>query len=509
METELTLKVPPAALERIRSHPVLAERARGAPREHHLTDTWYDTPERELWKHGLTLRVRSNKDEQDSWIQIARSVSAPQGRGAWESALPGGQPQPALLARQVKSAALARLLADEDIAARLQPVFLSSIRRTTWDIVLPDGRQLACALDAGDLACGDRHAQLSELELALARGDPAELFALALALHQDIPLELAGASLAARGHAMLADEPAPAVKAERIRLGSRMSLEDAFQRIGLSCLRQVEANLPGVLRKDVESLHQMRVGLRRLRALLDMFAHLAAPPAEMLDSLDWLSGELGAARDWDVLAGSTLDHAADGTGCADGADLAALRSAAQDKANGAHKQLLHTLHAPRTTLLMLQLGGWLRGRQWREGGALPKNSALAARATRGLRPLLRKAEQRLARRIAKLDPRDAPARHRVRIAAKKARYAAEFFHDLLPAKRTKRYTVRLAKLQDRLGVLNDFAVADRLLDGLAAGHGQAPRQAAWARGYLAAVGEAESRRLDKPLRRVAKRRIAA
>ena len=293
--------------------------------------------------------------------------------------------------------------------------------------------------------------------------------------------------------------PAPAVKAERIRLGSHMTLEDAFQCIGLSCLRQVEANLPGVLRKDVESLHQMRVGLRRLRALADMFAHLAAPPAAIRDSLDSLSVELGAARDWDVLAGSTLDHAGDDI---HGIDLAALRTAAQDKAKGAHQGLLHTLHAPRTAVL-LELGGWLQGRQWRSDGILPEGSALAGRARRGMRPLLRKAEQRLARRVGKLDPQDAPARHRVRIAAKKARYAAEFFRDLLPRKRAKRYIARLAELQGRLGTLNDFAVADRLLDGLAAGHGEAPRQAAWARGYLSAIGEAESRRLGKPLRRVA------
>ena len=32
METELTLKVPPSALERVRSHPMLAERAQGGGR---------------------------------------------------------------------------------------------------------------------------------------------------------------------------------------------------------------------------------------------------------------------------------------------------------------------------------------------------------------------------------------------------------------------------------------------------------------------------------------------
>ncbi|HBI67927.1 MAG TPA: inorganic triphosphatase, partial [Massilia sp.] len=58
METKLTLKVPADELERLRRHPVLHERALGEPVEHHLVDTYYDTPERALWKAGLTLRVR-------------------------------------------------------------------------------------------------------------------------------------------------------------------------------------------------------------------------------------------------------------------------------------------------------------------------------------------------------------------------------------------------------------------------------------------------------------------
>ncbi|WP_020651685.1 CYTH and CHAD domain-containing protein [Massilia niastensis] len=501
METELKLKVPPAALERMRSHPVLSERSQGAPREHHLTDTYYDTPERELWKHGLSLRVRNDND---TWVQTAKTAGARfcglDQRGEWESALPDGQPRPGLLARQVRDGRLADVLTAPGIAQRLQPVFRSSTRRTSWDIPLADGRQLACALDAGDLACGDRHTEISELELELKRGDPAELFELALDLHRDIPLEMSNDSKAARGYAMLEDAPLRAVKATPVRLGRDMTLEDAFQCIGLNCLRQIEANVAGVLRKDVESLHQMRVGLRRLRALADMFEELAAAPAEIREGLDWLAGELGAARDWDVLADTTLDRI-------HGIDPAALRQAAHDKANALHGKMLQTLHAPRHTQLMLQLNGWLRGRQWRGVDALPKGAPLAERALRGARPLLRKAEKRLARRIKALDPADAPMRHRVRIAAKKARYAAEFFHDLMPGKRTRRYISRLSKLQDRLGALNDMAVAGQLLDELTGGRGQIPRQASYARGYLAAQAEAGSEDLGKALKGVAKLRI--
>lgn len=290
------------------------------------------------------------------------------------------------------------------------------------------------------------------------------------------------------------------VKAEPVRLRARMTLEDAFQCIGVNCVRQIEANIPGVLHKNVESLHQMRVGLRRLRALLAMFEDLAAPPVALHAGIEWLSGELGPARDWDVLTESTLEKV-------QGIDAAALRQAAHERAVAHHAQILFVLREPRFDELMAQLNDWLQERRWRPDGVLPKDSPLQERAWKGALPLLRKAEKRLAKRIDGLDASDAPGRHRVRIAAKKARYAAEFFRDLLPARRVKRYVGHLEGLQDRLGALNDLAVAEHLLDELKGGSSQVAKQAAYARGYVAASSEAGVRGLGKALKDVAKRRI--
>ncbi len=279
-----------------------------------------------------------------------------------------------------------------------------------------------------------------------------------------------------------------AARAQPVRLRKKTTLAEAFRRIGLNCLAQMEANVPGVLARDAESLHQMRVGLRRLRALLDMFDELAAPPPAIDKGLAWLAGELGATRDWDVLAGATLARVT-------GADVAALQAAADARAARLHATMHKAIASPRFTGLLVQLKAWLNG---------PRKhpASLDEPALRAARPLLRKAEKRLAKRIAALAPADAPARHRVRIAAKKARYAAEFFRDVLDEKTGERYVARLAALQDRLGLLNDMAVADRLLPQLQRTKGLA-RQAAFARGYLAAAGQAEARRLGKVLKAVA------
>lgn len=295
-----------------------------------------------------------------------------------------------------------------------------------------------------------------------------------------------------------ADAPRP-VKAARVHLKRKMRMEDALQCIGLNCMAQIESNLPGVLAQDVESLHQMRVGLRRLRALLDMFRELAPLPSELTEGLDWLSGELGATRDWDVLAHTTLPTI---TGIA----TYALQAAAKEHAHTLHKNLLPTLHSPRYTQLMQQMNGWLRGRQWRSASGLPENDPLAQPALDGLVPLIRKAQKRLRKRIEALDENDAPARHRVRIAAKKARYAAEFFRDLLPKKEVKAYIKCLSGVQDRLGHLNDLAVASRLLPELE-NHGHA-HDGAYARGWVGSALNTAVHGLNDMLLKVACFRLA-
>jgi triphosphatase len=201
-----------------------------------------------------------------------------------------------------------------------------------------------------------------------------------------------------------------------------------------------------------------------------------------------------------VLADSTIKRVP-------GIDAHALRQAAHDRATGHHAQILHVLRDARYTELMAQLKDWLGERRWQPEGGLPKESPLLERAAKSALPLLRTAEKRLAKRIDGLDEADAPGRHRVRIAAKKARYAAEFFRDLLPAQRVKRYLGHLEKLQDRLGALNDLAVADQLLEELKGGSSQVAKQAAYVRGYIAATGQADAQGLSKVLADVAKRRI--
>jgi len=111
---------------------------------------------------------------------------------------------------------------------------------------------------------------------------------------------LALSLLAAAHGALAAPQPLKASKAQPLSLDAAMTVEQVFQAIAANCLEQVGGNQDGVTQgkgqgADVESLHQMRVGLRRLRSALKLFEAAAPCPPALQEDVSWLGKELGAA----------------------------------------------------------------------------------------------------------------------------------------------------------------------------------------------------------------------
>ena len=71
-----------------------------------------------------------------------------------------------------------------------------------------------------------------------------------------------------------------------------MSTTDAFRTIGRSVLRHIAGNEAAVRRSDSEGVHQMRVGLRRLRAAISLFSNLLGDQEteRVKAELKWLTG---------------------------------------------------------------------------------------------------------------------------------------------------------------------------------------------------------------------------
>ena len=84
---------------------------------------------------------------------------------------------------------------------------------------------------------------------------------------------------------------------------------------------------------------------------------------------------------------------------------------------------------------------------------------------------MRHAAARVRKRAREYDLKRPESLHKIRIAAKKERYAREFFEALSHGKGEKRRHDLIAGMQDELGELNDSFVARELLAESAAGPG--------------------------------------
>ncbi|MFJ3046267.1 CHAD domain-containing protein [Herbaspirillum chlorophenolicum] len=505
METELKLLLAPGHVKALIKHPLLARHASAAPRTKDQTGVYFDTPGNDLRRNDAGLRVRRTGDE---YIQTLKAGGGVQGglhqRNEWESQVAGEQPDLAALREMVPAnAKWARKVLTPGVAEQIRPIFATRIKRMLWDLALPDGAEVEFVLDRGTVEHGDLKTKVCEIELELKSGNPLALFDFALALMQDIPLRIGIQSKAQRGYTLYhrAAGSAPASSAARaaaLALSKKMSVEQAFITIVGNCVEQIQANdIADGDTQDVERLHQMRVGLRRLRSAFTLFREVIALPDGLADEFEWLSTHIGAARDWDVLAGATL--ASVPSGQADATSLDAVRDAAYRQARTMHKAAVQVVASPRYTALALHLSRWMLAAQWRETMTVEQLAALAQPLSRFAREMLRHDEKRMKKRGSKMED-DPRSRHRARIAAKKMRYDTEFFQALYREKNSKPYLKALSRLQDQLGLLNDITVANNLLDELQAKHPALASGIGYARGFLAAQvgdGEEKIRRLWK------------
>eukprot|EP01034_Spumella_vulgaris_P030176 gene30176-37344_t len=194
-------------------------------------------------------------------------------------------------------------------------------------------------------------------------------------------------------HLDLADKPATAdvhrevpdtaaVRAAPVTLTRQLSAEQAFRRIAANCREQIAANHAAVARGNApEALHQMRVGLRRLRSALDLYAPLLELPEALRADLRWLGEQLGAARDWDVLASSTLPRMAESL--PDDMELVLVRLAAETRANDLRAAAADAVSTERYAELMRNLGGWLHDAGWR-GHCTARHHKVAQQAREAL-----------------------------------------------------------------------------------------------------------------------------
>ncbi len=253
-----------------------------------------------------------------------------------------------------------------------------------------------------------------------------------------------------------------------LSLSASLPVNDAIQCIVNTCLLQILSNLTGITGDwNSESLHLMRVGLRRLRSALWLFKDIQPLPNELKQEMKWLDCQLGPARDWDVFVESSLQQAKQlvQEKSADEKRLKKLIALANDKVTIAHANVKAVVTSARFSQLILCLLRWQC-----ELHLPPHRHQNKLLLITFADKVLKKNQRRLIKRSREINDLHPASLHRLRIIIKKMRYSTDFFKELYPSKQMRQYIKSMTHLQEILGASNDVTVANRLLNELHAEH---------------------------------------
>ncbi|BAL23373.1 hypothetical protein AZKH_1037 [Azoarcus sp. KH32C] len=474
-EIELKLSLPRRALPALRRHPlfVAAEKQGNAVT---LDNTYFDTPDLALKKRKIAVRTRRQGRVQLQTIKCeTSSAGGLTQRPEWEQPYGDSFDFSAVDVPKVRKVL-------QRHAAALAPVFSTRFRRETRLHAPADGVRILMMLDTGDIIAGERSEALCELELELVEGRPQDLLVLARQLAAGLPLLPDDSSKAARGFRLHLDQPVRPQRAEASGISSDQDPVEAFRTLAFACLRHWQGNVAGAAAgTDPEYTHQLRVALRRLRSLIRLFTP-ALPPTFVEDWSARLADNaaaFGAARDLDVLCDELLLPILDAGSRYTPVEAVAIAELAE-RAHAARKAAYDATR--------VNIDRAAQGRQLLDLTAalldLPRNPLIDAAdlgtfARIQLDALRKKARRRHAA-IAEGVPQTL---HALRIAAKRLRYAIEFFSPLLPAKQTESFLRSLLHAQADLGFVNDVDIARARLAAWAAESAELRAAAAYVCGW--------------------------
>lgn len=252
-----------------------------------------------------------------------------------------------------------------------------------------------------------------------------------------------------------------ATKAKAISIDAKARWAEAATEVFEACRAHVEANVAGAEDGEIESVHQLRVALRRTRVALSVFGKLVDPVERQAlgEELRWLAGKLGALREAQVLEEDLLAPLRKRSPRSPA--LAALARATDAQVAAQLHETRASIRGPRGAHVLTRL----------------RALGLVDVEERGRRKAKRQAEKRLERRLeGVLEHANAitsgdPAKlHELRKQLKKLRYASEFVSSLFDVAAVHPYVNALEHLQDVIGAMQDEASSRRLVRELMVAH---------------------------------------
>jgi CHAD domain-containing protein len=442
----------------------------GVAAEHRLEAVYFDTADLRLAAAGLTLRRRTGGDDAGWHLKVPAGTATRS-----EIRLPPGRMPPGRTPRvvpdQLQSMVWARTL-----GRPLQPVARITTERTLRRLSDPTGQVLVEVVDdrvtaqrlsaldgTGEAVGAPTHWREIEVELGAGTADLVD----ALDAHLRQHGLRAGAS-SKLAHVL--DGAERRTGGEKADAARGLTVRSTAGEVVLAHIRQQVAQVQAQdlpVRLDApDAVHKMRVATRRLRSALTTFKPLFDPDVvrPLRDELKWLAGELGAARDAEVM-GDRVRTAVHGESAGPsvhagaGAALAELDTAYRT----AHDRVLAELDSDRyhrilTTLQLL-------------AEQPPLRKPAKARAGRTLPPLVSRSYDRVRRYVEQAQALPTGAErdellHDARKAAKQARYAGESVAAVF-GKDATAFAAAMEGVQEALGEHQDSVLTQERLRDLA------------------------------------------
>lgn len=457
-----------------------------------LSSTYFDTEDGALAKRRLSLRLR---EEGANYIQAVKAKGDnAASRMEYEVAIAKAEDFPAPVGNEEIDALI------ESLIPKLIPVAGTAVDRWAAEISYKDAK-IEIAVDLGQAESRDGEGRifagpLAEVELELVEGDRNAVFDFARLLTDNAPLRLSvGTKLEA---ALALQDPAnPTPKREKDNIDSETSTTEV---LGAS-LTQIAARLaelqPALIDyRRPEGVHQMRVALRRLRAIERIFRRYVRSDeiSRLAARAKLLASAMGPARDWDVFLEETLPAAQQGAYAPEG--LRALKARAEVARAAAWQDAVAAVSGPEFAgfLIDVMAAGTLMA--WREDGKKALSLPVREFAPKALDRALKKARQTAKQAIG---AHELAARHPLRIALKKLRYPIQLFRGIYPKTHRKEYMAALSTLQDAFGAVNDAVVAQGLADRAAKSEGEGGEGLMRAAGFISGYKAAEAREAAKKI----------
>ncbi|SDS50022.1 adenylate cyclase [Pseudomonas asplenii] len=338
-ETEIKLRVSRETLAALREHPLLKKRNKSGWERRELMNQYFDTPERDLAKAKVALRLRRDGEEVIQTLKTrGQSVAGLSERNEYDWHLAKAK----LDLKKLDGECWPEPLAELD-KKTLKPIFTTDFVRERAEIAWGRGKSkvvIEAALDLGFVIAGKQKEEICELELELREGEPEALLELAAELAEKLALMPCDISKAERGYRLF-DANSYSLSLPAPQLTAETTVDDAFAALawhllGSSQRLAEQYRFNGHWRLLQDWLQQ----LIELRALVGSLGQVAPrqSTSELRKALDAL------LEDWRPLVNAGLED--------------------EDVRKVAPEQFLEELEDVRWGQFSLNTSRWLLARSW-------------------------------------------------------------------------------------------------------------------------------------------------